>query len=229
MTDRVTLHGYRFSVYHRIARVALEEKGVAYDMVEVNPFVPTPDEGPHDGPHIGPHDFRRLHPFGRVPVLCHGGFTIFETSAILRYIDGGFDGPVLTPATPQAAARMAQVVAIIDNYGYWPMVRQVFAHRVFRPLEGETPSEPEISAGLCASRHVLAALEDIAAEGLVLNNHGPTLADCHLGPVMDYFTAAEEGAEMLGEYPTLQEWWAIFAGRVSMLQTEPGRPSVGNW
>ena len=36
----LVLHGYRYSVYVRIARLALAEKGVAYDRVEVNPFAP---------------------------------------------------------------------------------------------------------------------------------------------------------------------------------------------
>ena len=34
----LVLHGYHYSVYNRIARLALAEKGVAYDRVEVNPF-----------------------------------------------------------------------------------------------------------------------------------------------------------------------------------------------
>ena len=36
----LVLHGYRYSVYLRIVRLALAEKGVGYDRVEVNPFAP---------------------------------------------------------------------------------------------------------------------------------------------------------------------------------------------
>ena len=38
MIAPIILHGYRFSVYSRIARIVLEEKGVEYAMVEVDPF-----------------------------------------------------------------------------------------------------------------------------------------------------------------------------------------------
>ena len=105
--------------------MALHAKGVTYDIVEVNPFS---DLDP---------TFLSLHPFGRVPVLSHGSFTVFETSAISRYVDSVFGGPSLQPDSSCAIARLNQVIAIIDNYGYWPMVRQVFSHRVFRPLMRE--------------------------------------------------------------------------------------------
>src|SRR5436190_22831101 len=108
----VVLHGYRYSVYVRIARLALAEKAVAYDRVEVNPFAPDV-----------PASYLALHPFGRVPTLVHDGFTLYETGAIIRYIDRAFPGPALQPTEPKALARMDQAIAIVDAYGYWPVVR----------------------------------------------------------------------------------------------------------
>ena len=58
----LVLHGYRYSVYNRIARLALAEKGVAYDRVEVNPFAAD-----------RPAAYLALHPFSRVPALVHDG------------------------------------------------------------------------------------------------------------------------------------------------------------
>ncbi len=119
MIAPIILHGYRFSVYSRIARIVLEEKGVEYAMVEVDPFAKKV-----------PRAYRELHPFGRVPVLSHGEFVLYETSAIERYIDSAFPSPPLTPTEAPNIARMAQVVAIIDNYGYWPISASVFTQRV---------------------------------------------------------------------------------------------------
>ena len=42
----LVLHGYHYSVYIRIARLALAEKGVAYERVEVNPFADIPRRVP---------------------------------------------------------------------------------------------------------------------------------------------------------------------------------------
>ena len=41
---------------------------------------------------------RRRHPFGRVPVLQHGNFWLYETAAIGGYVSDAFDGPRLEPA-----------------------------------------------------------------------------------------------------------------------------------
>ena len=76
-----------------------------------------------------------------MPTLVHDGFVLYETSAITRYVDEAFPGPALQPTEPAQRARMNQIVAIVDSYGYWPMVRQVFSHRVFRRPAGETGDE----------------------------------------------------------------------------------------
>ena len=205
MSDPVTLVGFRHSVYQRIVRLALHEKGVAFDVQEVDPFAP--DAAEH---------LRTLHPFGRVPVLRHGRFVLYETVAITRYVDAAFDGPRLVPDDPQAAARMAQVIGLLDAYGYWPMIRQVFAKRVFAPDEDTRSAEAEIADGLATARRVLAALEAIAAEGHVLSRDAMTLADCHCGAMMDYFTRASEGAAFLEFHPRLKAWWLTMKERPSM-------------
>src|SRR3954464_1824710 len=142
----LVLHGSRSSVYARIVRLVLAEKGVAYDRVEVNPFAPNV-----------PAAYLALHPFGRVPALVHDGFALYETGAITRYIDRAFPGPALQPAEPRALARLDQIIAIVDSYGYWPMVRQVFSPRVFRARTGQPVDEAEIARGLTASAKVLKA------------------------------------------------------------------------
>ncbi len=209
MSDTVTLHGYRYSVYQRVARLALHIKDVPHDLVEVNPF------GDLDPAYLA------LHPFGRVPVLTHGPFTVFETRAITRYIDEAFPGPPLQPTSAQAVARMDQVLGIIDSYGYWPMIRQVFAQRVFRTLEGQTANEAEVASGLLASHKVLSVLDGFAGEGLVLNGSALTLADCHLAPMMDYFVRAEEGRAALSEHPALSRWWERVTNLPTMRATDP--------
>nr|WP_281355284.1 glutathione S-transferase family protein [Sneathiella aquimaris] len=203
------MYGYRFSVYNRIVRLVLHEKEVGYSMNEVNPFTEL------DASYL------KLHPFGRVPVLSHNGFDIFETSAISRYIDSAFDGAPLRPANPQAAARVDQVISIIDNYGYWPMVRQVFSQRVVRKIMGEPTDENEVCVGIEASRKVLSALNNISDEGYILDGSAITLAECHLVPMMDYFTRAPEGLDELSLHPALQLWWDQISRRDSVKLTDP--------
>ena len=206
MDTSVTLVGFRHSVYQRVVRIVLHEKRVAFRVREVNPFDPVEAE------HL-----RDLQPFGRVPVLRHGSFDIYETSAITRYVDAAFDGPRLVPDEPRAAAQMAQVIAVIDAYGYWPMIRQVFARRVFAPNEDSALNEAEVASGLEASRAVLVALDAIAADTRVLTGDTITLADCHLGAMMDYFTRAPEGDALTRSQPHLDRWWRKIRGRPSIV------------
>ncbi len=207
----LVLHGYHHSVYNRIARLALAEKGVAYDRVEVNPFGEIPAE------------YLAIHPFGRVPTLVHDGFVLYETGAITRYVDRTFAGPALQPGTPQALARMDQLIGIIDSYGYWPMVRQVFSHRVFRTAAGRPVDEAEIAQGLAGAAKVLAALEALASEPF-LAGPGLSLADLHVGAMIAYFTLAPEGVALLASHPRLAAWWGRLSRRASVAATDPGLP-----
>jgi glutathione S-transferase len=195
MADPVYLYGYRYSAYNRIARLVLLSKEVEHRTIQVDPFAELSK------------DYLMLHPFGRVPVLTHGAFKLFETSAITRYIDRAFEGRPLQPEGAAALARMDQVIASIDAYAYWPLVRQVSSHAFFRPRVGEPSSREEVEAGLDASRAVLSFLNGVAEEGCVLTGHDITLADCHLAPIIDYFVRAEEGKAALSFHRALQRWW----------------------
>jgi glutathione S-transferase len=209
MTDPVHLHGYRYSVYNRIARLTLLSKNVEHETIEVNPFAELSDA------------YLRLHPFARVPVLTHGPFRLFETGAITRYVDRAFKGPLLQPESAAALARMDQVISVIDAYAYWPMVRQVSSHAFFRPFFGEASRREEIVTGLEASGKVLSFLERVAGEGVVLGGREITLADYHLAPVIDYFVRAEEGKAALSSHPALQRWWDQMSTLEVVKATDP--------
>ena len=211
----IELHGYRYSVYLRIVAMTLAEKNLSWTHVEVDPFAETI-----------PDTYLALNPFGRVPTLVQDGFVLYETTAIIRYIDEAFPGPSLQPAEPKERARMNQIVAVADSYGYWPMVRQVFSHRVFRPASGGIANEATIREGVEKSARVLAALEGVAAGGPFLVGDTLSLADLHLGAMIAYFTMPEEGRSELRRHAKLAEWWAAFSQRPSLVETDPGLPAL---
>jgi glutathione S-transferase len=209
----LVLHGYHLSVYLRIVRLALAEKGLAYERVEVNPFAPDV-----------PAAYLALHPFGRVPTLVHDGFALYETGAITRYVDRAFPGPSLQPDGARALARMDQIIGVVDSYGYWPMVRQVFVQRVSRPRTGQPTDDKEMALGLAGAAKALTALEDLASADTFLTGTAPSLADFHLGAMIAYFAAAPEGAAMLARYRRLAGWWDRLQTRPSLAATAPGLP-----
>jgi glutathione S-transferase len=205
------LQGYRYSVYTWIVRMALAECGVAYGYDEFDPFV--------DGA-VG------LHPFGRVPVLAHDGFVVYETAAILRYADQEFAKGRLTPADAAAAARMQQVIGIADSYAYWPLVRQVFSNAVFAPRTGAVTDVAALTEGLARAPKPLAELERICCEGVVLNQRAVGLADIYLAPMISYFVETEAGAALLAQTPALSRWWTWISARPSFVETKPVLPPL---
>ena len=204
----LSLTGYRYSVYSRVVRMGWHEMGLSADWVEADPFA----EPGHAG----------LSPFGRVPVLRHGDFTLYETSAIMLYLNG-ISGASLVPIEPRALARMQQVIGIVDAYGYRCLVRQVFSQAVFNPAFDEPADPAEINAGLKAARPVLTALEAIAQEGLQLGDR-LSLADLHLAPMIACFDMAPPGRDMLSAHPFLTAWFRRIEQRSSFRATRPPAP-----
>lgn len=203
---RVVLYGASYSVYVRIVRIVLAEKGVAYDLVPVDVFA---QEGL-------PADYIARHPFGRIPAFAHGSFDLYETTAITRYIDESFDGPVLQPQAPRERARMNQIVAMLDNYAYGPMVWEVYVQRA-EPPEGQRSDEARIADGLEKARRFLIALSDLVGDRPWLASETPSLADFHAAPIFDLFQRAPEGAAMLADFPSLLAWWERISVRPSLV------------
>ncbi|WP_127112442.1 glutathione S-transferase family protein [Shimia sediminis] len=209
MSD-LRLTGFCHSVYTRSVRIALAEKGQAYAYEECNPFAATDADR-----------LRADQPFGRVPVLRHGDFALYETAAILGYLEEVLGGVWLMPDTAPARARARQVIGMVDSYVYRPLVRQVFSHGVYAPLMGEPADAALVDAGMQAAPRILGALEEVAAEGLVLRPGAAGAAEGHLFAMLDYFVLYEPGRDLLQQHPALTQWFDGFAARDSAIVTRP--------
>jgi glutathione S-transferase len=82
---------------HRV-RIALAEKGLVYERVEIDLK-------------NKPKDFADISPLGRVPLLMHGGNKIWESAVILEYLEEAFPEVALMP---KDAAGRAKVRLWID-------------------------------------------------------------------------------------------------------------------
>ncbi|RUU06863.1 glutathione S-transferase family protein [Mesorhizobium sp. USDA-HM6] len=195
------LYGADYSVYVRIARMTLEEKGVGYELVPVDIFAA---EGI-------PAWYLEHHPFGRIPAFEHDGFRLFETGAITRYVDEAFDGPALQPKDPRRRARMNQIIGILDAYAYRSMVWDVAVER----LEKEAPDEALITRGLQQANTALKVLSSPAPRPWLLGEQ-LTLADLHAASIIGYFVKVTEGQSLLAEFPEIKAWWERIEKRPSL-------------
>lgn len=206
------LYGARYSVYVRAALMALQEKGVGFDLVEVDIFAA---EGPPPG-YLG------RHPFGRIPAFEHDGFALYETAAITRYVDEAFPGPALQPADARGRARMTQVVGVLDSYAYRPLVWDIYVERVSKPRAGRPSDEALIATALPRAGLCLDVLEGFLGDGPWLAGDALSLADLHAAPVIDYFRMAPEGRDLLARHERLGAWWDRIAARPSAGALGPG-------
>ena len=206
----VRLYGAAYSVYVRIARLALAEKGVGHEHVEVDIFA---DGGP-------PPEHLSRHPFGKIPAFEHDGFALYETAAICRYVDEAFDGPALQPADVRERARMAQIVGLLDSYGYRNMVWSVFVE-----LSGDGENEgrtdrTKVEAGLERSAVVLGELERLG-DGPFLAGESLSLADLHAAPMLAYVMVPEEGRALVARYTRIAAWVETMRARSATIATRP--------
>ena len=201
------VYGARYSTYTRSVLLALEEKSVPYRLEEIDVF--------RGG---APAGYLALQPFGRIPAFEHDGFRLYETAAVLRYVDEAFAGPPLQPADLRGRARMMQVIGILDSYAYRAMVWDIFVERRDRP-DGRPPDEERIGRGVSMSRTCLGAIAGLMGDAPYLTGPALTLADLHAAPIVSYLRLTAEGSQLLTAEPALAAWWTAMSQRRSMVAT----------
>ena len=205
MSD-IVIHGFAASTYARTARLAAEEKGLAYSLVD---------------PEMGTDGYLKLHPFGKMPAMTHGDVHLFETFAIARYFDEAFDGPALQPAAPAARARMTQWVSVYVDYLYVTIVRGLIVPRLVYPMRGVPVDEDALKENLPAVDSQLAIVDGALAGAPYLTGAEPSLADLFVTPMIAYLPAMPEGEAALAKCRNIQAWQERMSGRGSFTETQP--------
>jgi len=196
------------SPFSRAVLVTLEEKNTRYRLVPVVP-----------GTLRSPQHLSR-HPFGRVPVLEHGDFRLYETQAILRYLDRVLPEPALTPTDPRRAARMDQLMNVNDWYLFNGVGSVIGFQRIVGPrLLGLTPDEAAIAAALSKARIVIDELAGHLGAQPYFTGDTPTLADMLLAPQLDFLQQTPEWEPLTASHPNLGRWLARVTARPSFSAT----------
>jgi glutathione S-transferase len=207
---RPIVYGPAGSTYVWSARMTLAEKGVPHDLVDM-PFGAQRDE-----PHLS------RHPFAKVPAFEYDGFQLYETQAIVRYIDERFPGAPLQPEDVHEWSRMNQIIGIIDAYGWPSIAGQILFNRVLVPrFLGGVPDEAAIAAALPRARLCLSEIARLMGEHPFLAADFVTLADLMAAPLLWYFAAVPEGQMLFAEHSKLLDWLRRMEGRQSFQVTKP--------
>lgn len=202
------VHSIPGSPYGRAVLATLEEKGAAYRLAAVAPGTSKSE------PHLA------RHPFGRVPVLEHDGYLIYETQAILRYLDRVLPQPSLTPSDPQAAGLMDQLMNICDWYLMQGVSNVIAFQRIVGPqLLGLTPDEAVIAEAMPRAHVVFKELSRLLGNKSFLADEQMTLADMLLAPHLDFLAQTPEWAPLAAANPNLPAWLQRMNARASLRAT----------
>jgi glutathione S-transferase len=203
-----TVHSVPGSPFGRAVLATLEEKGAAYRFAPVAP-----------GTMRAPEHLAR-HPFGRVPVLEHNGFSLYESQAILRYLDRVLPTPGLTPGDPRAAARMDQAMNVNDWYLFQGVANVITFHRVVGPrLMGLAPDEAAIEAAMPKAHAVFTELARLLGEQPYFAGDAVSLADLLIAPQLAFFTQTPEWSVLSAPLANMVAWLARMEARPSFQAT----------
>ncbi|MEM6954903.1 MAG: glutathione S-transferase family protein [Myxococcota bacterium] len=197
---QVTIHGLPPSSYTRSVLMTCLEKGIEYTL-EV------PDL-------LGP-GYDTLHPFRKVPVLEHGRVRLFETSAIVRYLDEVFDGVSLTPSTPAEKAEMEKWISVVNCYLYPPAVPEHILQFVFPRGRGGKPDRARIDAATPKIVQVTNLLNARLEGREFLAGFELSLADLMVVPIIFTLSTMPTADATLNDVPHLMRWLASLSERES--------------
>ncbi|AIM22579.1 MULTISPECIES: glutathione S-transferase family protein [Serratia] len=145
--------------------------------------------------------FRRLNPFGQIPVLQDGDLTLADSNAILVYLVKRYaPGSHWLPEQPAAAARVQTWLSkAAGEVRYGPAACRLIAQ--FAVPE-------DYQAARAVSDRFLPQMEQHLSERDYLATEHPTIADlaCH-----SYVAVAAEGGISLSPYPAIRRWAARIA------------------
>ena len=193
MSDPI-ICGFPRSTFVNIVRLVLMHKDVPYVFHDLEAVMGKPE-------HLA------LHPFNRVPILRHGDFSVYETSAIVAYVDDAFDGPRLTPSDIHARARMNQWISAVNSYYYPYMIYHVTHERLVFPELGIASDEKVVAHALPKVELGLGVIERELSHGQdYLIGPELTLADFYLLPSTFALSLTDEGKALYPKFPAFCRW-----------------------
>lgn len=183
---QIKIHGFAPSTYTRTARMAAIEVGADHDLVPLA--------------FAQPEHFA-LHPFGKMPILTNGKDTVFETLAIVAYLDRKFGEGRLFPA--DALIQSLSTISSAIDYAYGPVVK----------IDKENDDD------FAAAGKVFDWLESLLQRNPYLSGKAVGAADLFLAPMVAYHIAEVGPDHVWRDRPKLKAWFDSISKRDSFKKT----------
>lgn len=191
------LYGHPMSTCTRKVLTVLAEKGAKFDFVTLD-FA----KGEHKQP-----DHLARQPFGVVPALDHDGFALYESRAIIRYLDEVLPGTKLTPADARERAVMEQFISVEQSY-FTPNAMKIIMQGLIRPQWfGQPGDEGIVKEGREGIKTSVAVLDKhLAGKDWIAGGQFSLAEICYL-PYIEYLFAAKHG-DLITDNKHVTAWWS---------------------
>jgi glutathione S-transferase len=199
------------SSYTRAVCMACIEKSIAYTLTQCL---------------LGGPELLAINPFGKMPVLRHGDFELYESSAIAMYLDRTFAGPPLFPAEPRPAALTEQWISMVNSSLYGTVRSYLLAYLKPQSADG-SPDVTAIKAIEQPLHQQLRVLDHAVTASDSLVGNRLTFADLNLVTILHTVTLIPGGTELLAQTPHLARYFEVHSARDSYRTTipPPGPPT----
>jgi glutathione S-transferase len=199
------LYMHPYSTYSRRVRIALLEKNLPCELVTVDMAARK-----HREP-----EYLALNPYGRVPTLVDDDFVLYESTAILNYLEAKYPQPALVPSDLRGRAQVDLHMKLCDVQFTRQCGTIVFPKR-FLPKERWDEKAFEQARGEI-DKH-LAILNRQLGDREFLVGESYSLADVCYTPWLGFF-------ELMGvkAQPAIAKWSARLLARKSAVETAPAQ------
>lgn len=176
----ITLYGASLSPYVRKVRVALAEKGLSYEHIQIDPA-------------RRPADYYDISPFGRIPALRDGDKVLADSGVICTYLDAHYPDVSLNYADPYLKARVEWFEKFGD-YELGPVTTfGVFRNRVVMHLLGQPCNDEYVAR--CLEEKLPPLMDyleaNLADDGFIVGDRF-TLADIAIATQFANFSLGKE-------------------------------------
>jgi len=157
----MTLYSGSTCIYSHQVRIVLAEKGVNYEVLDVDP-------------ENKPEDLADLNPYNSVPTLVDRDLVLYEAQIIMEYLDERFPHPPLMPVYPVSRARSRLMIHRIEKDWY----------SLLRLIKSPKAGEARKDKARKELRDSLITLAPVFDDTDYFLSEEFTLVDCCLAPLL---------------------------------------------
>ena len=199
----IKLYYHPRSTFSRRAHMVLLEKAIPFELVELDM---------RNRAHKSP-EYLALNPYGRVPTLVEDDFVLYESTAILEYLETTHPEPPLLPPDARGHALVAMHMKLSDTEIGAHTGTLVFPKRFLPKEKWDLEAMDKARRGV--ERHLAIVAQSLEGKTWLVGERY-TLADVCYTPFAEFFGLMEVALP-----PAVAAWAERLLARPSAVKTKP--------